>query len=881
MLDLERCRVDLDRGTIRYADGTDGLLTSRERELLCHLAARPGAVLSRDDLHVALWGAGRAVVTRALDNTVQRLRQKIGDRMPAPRHLLTVYGEGYTWLPLERPAPGRGLPPERDRYVGRARESEQLALALARPGAVCLTGPTGVGKTRTALRAARAADQAVWVRLMSARSAPECWAALAAGLGATPGDARAESLIGAVLRRLGSAGRLLLVLDNVEQILEPIREICPRLTGAAPGLTLLLTSRQAAGLPGERVIRMGPLPTRDAIELLTERAGLPEPIAGQVASGIVSRLDGLPLAIELAARRLPLLPADQLLLHMDDRFRLLRSAPAFTGIGATERTRAGSEAQGVLWQTLEWSWELLDPPLRALLGDLSVLPGAFDLPLAAAVAALDPAEAADGLSALQDRSLLQITGDHRLLLYEGVRSHARSRADTAPATCRLISRMRDQARRWLSAVEGPDGPMIREEMARYHEPLTAALESALALRDPAAVPICLALHPVRSGIGALEPWLVRLRSVHTLMGDTLSCSADAAILQAEGEAALLLGRPTEAEASFRQAISALAAHPLEAAVARVQLGNLLRVAGRHADALAALEEALRVLDDIRAHEAQPTGPEAQDLIRWRGAALGHRSATLALLGRLEEATAAAEQAAALLCDRPRIRAIVLNTLGIVHLRAHRPAASLACFEEAITLQRRWPDRRTLALLLINRGALYLELGRLGEAEGPLLEAMEIAQQIGDRRLEATSRADLGIAALDRHRWGEAESLLRAAAAILSEVGDPVAASETRGKLAIALLFQGFAEDALRDAARAADLARQSQQGDLAELWQAWADIARQTRPLPPACADPAIRAAISLLRGDPADPAQLQRSVNVRLAREAALLRQAATIPPG
>lgn len=264
------------------------------------------------------------------------------------------------------------LPAELNRFVGRAAEQDELARLLEEFRLVTVVGVGGVGKTRLALRAAAALQKryADGVRLaeLAALRDPELVAhALVEALGLTDHTLRGPR---EVLTEHLAELRLLLVLDGFEHLVEECAELVRELLRGCPGLTVLAAGRRPLRVDGEAVLTLAPMDEADAVALLTERAAeaagpLGEP--GPVRE-LCRRLDGIPLALELAAGRLPLLSVEQVLQRLDDRFRLLGGGRR----GALPRHQTLRTAIG-------WSHELCTPEERLLWARLSVFAGPFDL----------------------------------------------------------------------------------------------------------------------------------------------------------------------------------------------------------------------------------------------------------------------------------------------------------------------------------------------------------------------------------------------------------------------------------------------------------------------------------------------------------------------
>ena len=337
--------------------------------------------------------------------------------------------------------------PELGTLIDRQRDTAELTRLLRTHRLVTLTGPGGVGKTRLALHLAtliadQFADGVCLVDLSALTDDDLLTGAVAAALDvsnthAEPSGARIAKVLG---RR-----QLLLVLDNCEQVIRGVARLVSLLARTCPALTVLSTSRERLSVGGEAAWPVDPLPVPPAdlvddveealaypaVQLFVERAraALPqfELTARNVAAvgEVCRRLDGLPLAIELAAARARLLSAQQIAARLDDRFRLLTNGPR----SAPSRHRA-------LWDAIAWSYDLLTPPEQRLLRSLSVFVGGFSLEAVEAIAAPEP-PVVDTLARLVDQSLVQVEhceDSTRFGLLESVRAFARERLVEAGET---------------------------------------------------------------------------------------------------------------------------------------------------------------------------------------------------------------------------------------------------------------------------------------------------------------------------------------------------------------------------------------------------------------------------------------------------------------
>ncbi|MCC6626146.1 MAG: AAA family ATPase [Chloroflexi bacterium] len=390
-------------------------------------------------------------------------------------------------LAAARVAPAGNLPAPLTDLVGRAVELADLQPLLATTRLLTLTGAGGVGKTRLALalehQVATGYADGAWLVDLAPLSDPALVAqavADALGLRLAP-DREPVAQVAAALR----GQSLLLVLDNGEHVAAAVAALAATLLAAAPGLRVLATSRVALGVPGELVWRVPSLAPAEAAALFTQRARLVRPdfrvtaaTAATVAE-ICRRLDGIPLALELAAARLNVLSVAELAARLDDRFRLLVADSAL----ALPRHRT-------LRVVLDWSHDLLETDEQARFAALGVFVGGWSLAAAAAVWAVAEADALDGLGRLIDHSLVLAEsgadGGTRYRLLETVRAYAAERL-TAGSEAEAVARR--HVAYFLTLAESADmvlgAPRVDAEvwltrLAREQENGRAALSWAVA-----------------------------------------------------------------------------------------------------------------------------------------------------------------------------------------------------------------------------------------------------------------------------------------------------------------------------------------------------------------------------------------------------------------
>ncbi len=433
------------------------------------LRERPRALLM-----TALAMVGRtAEALRVYDDFRRLLGEELGIEpspvLAAQHATLLTATDVSSWRPASR------LPVPLTSLVGREGLVADVTALVAEHRLVTLIGPGGVGKTRllgeVGLRVRAARSERAVVMCELATATPESAVdvvATALAIDGRPGIGLTDR-VAAVL----ADNEIVLLLDNCEHVLEPVAHLVERLLAACPAASVVATSRERLRLPGERLCTVPPLATQPslddgtpAVQLFVERARAvapdfdPDEAQLAVVAEIVRRLDGLPLAIELAAARLHTLDVNEVAAGLDERFGLLSS-------GYRTSTRHGS-----LRAAMSWSFELLDPRLQRTFADLSMFAGSFTASDAAAICGLDARAVTDDLDQLVERSLVMRTSDRRYVLLETLRAFG---AECLAAADRVDETGERHARHYVEWIEDAVRRMAEPEVGTALTAIDAAL----------------------------------------------------------------------------------------------------------------------------------------------------------------------------------------------------------------------------------------------------------------------------------------------------------------------------------------------------------------------------------------------------------------------
>ncbi|MFI6042446.1 BTAD domain-containing putative transcriptional regulator [Nocardia sp. NPDC051321] len=597
-----------------------------------------------------------------------------------------------------------------DAFIGRRQELAAVVDSLRRPCVVTLMGGPGSGKTRLALEAARgvaaAGRSVVFVELAPLQRRDTINQAIAAAVDAAP-EGCEEAVTAALTRAI-------LVLDNAEHVTYEIRAITAALSARVPGLTCLVTSQRALGLPRETLIRIGALDRAAGLELFAERAMCPTTAADRSDMvAVCAAVDWLPLGIELAAGMTRTFTISQLAQRIDGRIRLRMGS----------RRIAGGARHSSLRAALDWSHELLDPSEQAVLRRLSVFAGGFGLEAAEWVVpctVVEKADVAPALAGLVDRGLATVlvdSADRRFLLLETVRDYA-STLLTAAGEAPIARRRHLE---WCmdllcAASDGADSAAsIAAVFTEWSNVLDALEHAAGSPWARSGLQLAMAMH---------KPWVAR-------------------------------GWHQEASQHFEALI--------DAAATADERANALNSHAFHLMMLGRFDESARLWATAD-ETADGLGDDALSLdIRY------HRGIVDIERGRLGAAVAileAGERHASRIGDRTRTASFA-NAGGTAQLFAGLAESSLESFGRAIRFDRESKDERGLARGLSNRATALVALGRLAEALVAAEESDSYADRWEDRKILSLNELVRAAVALAADGLDDAETHCRAAQSCLS------------------------------------------------------------------------------------------------------------------
>ena len=748
---------------------------------------------------------------------------------------------GDRWRPL-RDIPNN-LAPDRDLFIGReAALHELMKRSERKTRLVTVLGPGGIGKTRLVRHYASEwlgewPGGVYFCDLSEARSLEGVHFAVSMALGAPLGRDDAGVQLG---HAIAGRGTCLVILDNFEQVQTHAMATVGRWLDQAAEARFIVTSRERLHLAGEDVLALEPMDmSRDAMALFEARAREQRPGFviddgnRAVVGEIVRLLDGLPLAIELAAARVRVLAPAQIVERMKDRFALLAG------------TRGVAARQATLRAAIDWSWALLAPWEQVALAQCSTFDGGFSLAAAEAVVQL-PVGAPpviDVIQGLVDKSLLRagtLKSPHLDFaepyfgMYITIHEYAsdrlrelgdRDRTEAERRHGRHFAKLGTDTA--IDALKAHGGIARRHRMAMELDNLVTACRRAIGRADPETAAACfLAAFAVLEAQGPITLVETLGRSVSGLAG--LVPGTRARVLTALAWAMFVSGRTEPADGALREALTAAKEGQdrlaevnalRQLAVARHNTGLREEAHERFSTALAlcsAEDRSQRAIllsnlanlqmEQGRMAEAQASYHAAMELHRdtgnraAEGIALGNLGTLHHDLGRLDEARAAYEAALTIHRDAGSLlqQAITLGNLGLLVSQQGNHNEAVDHHRTALSIHRSIGNRRGVGVILKQMGELKYALGDLAGAEAHFDEALTIFREIRNRRFEGGVLGDIGEVMIELRRLQVAVDLTERGEHIFREIDDPLALAEilaTKGR-ALAGLGQ-------RDAAFAA------------------------------------------------------------------------------
>lgn len=778
-----RITIDLHHRQVRR-DGQLLALPPTAYAVLAELVRHPHTIVSNQVLLQRVWGDAFVGADQYVRQRIYLLRQELEDDPRAPRYLKKASG-GYRFVPdtataaasqpAQPEAPPRAqlrvvgnLPHNRTSFVGRETDRQQLIALLLQEDKRLLTllGPAGVGKTRLALETAQAlvpdfADGVVVIALADVQQASEVLPTIAQALGVPDSE---RPLLEVLIEHL-AAKRLLVVLDNVEQVIDAA-PLFSSLLNALPRLTLLVTSRSELRLYGEQRYHVAPLalppqlrrpsPKRlssyPAVRLFVDRVRAlrhnftATAEEAEIIVAICRRLDGLPLAIELAAARGGEMALAALLARLDQPLAVLVGGP-----------RDVPERQQSVGNAIAWSYALLSPTEQHVFAQLGVFAGGCTREAARAICMLAdevPAAIDSAVQLLIAKSLLQdgvVTAEQpRLLLLETIREYALERLREQGADQLLRQRHAAYylgvAEQGEDAFNGPDQAHWLAYLELEHDNLRAAMAWGLTYAPDLALRIASALRSFWHRRGYLREGQRWLEAGLKLASVTSAVRAKA--LNAVGVLAWSQGRYREAQQALERSVDLWQElnDTAQLANTRCNLGIVLQEHGQYDAAASQLAASLA---HYRALDAE------SDLV------------------------------------------FVLNNLGVLEYNRGAYAQAQPLIEESLALCIRRNDTQGIAIARENLGMIMRECGDLVQAKRLFTECLQLQQDIGDDHDRAYTLTNLGIVALHQGDYSHARTMLTEALCQFQQIGNQQGIIAGLEALAALLAATGQPQTALR------------------------------------------------------------------------------------
>ena len=713
-------------------EGSAATVGARAFDLLLALIDQRDRVVSKNELLDKVW-PGLVVEENNLQVQVSTLRKILGNGAIA-----TLPGRGYRFtvpLEIDTPAPapplpgGHNLPAQLNSFIGREAQIAQLKEALVNARLVTLTGTGGTGKSRLSLQVAEQVTpdypDGVWLAELSPVTDPARVpqvVAFAMHVKEQPGVPLAETLADFARPR-----KMLLVLDNCEHLVAGCAELVRRLLLAAPLLKIMASSREALQITGETRF---PVPALDiateAVRLFVDRAAAVEPrfqltpASEPVVVKICERLDGIPLAIELAAARVGAMPVERIAVMLNECFRVL-----------TKGDRAAPTRQQTLRASIDWSYDLLSIPERMLLRRLAVFAGGWTLEAAEAVVAggdVQADEVVDWLTQLVEKSLVELDErGERYRLLDTVRQYAaellQASGEAVDVRALHVRWCVELAERTRREIGGPRQALAIAQLDTELENLLSAHAACAPLPDGTAL-------GRRLSRGLRHYWI---------RGGRLGAGIQMAL------AALARFGPAERTEERCRAL--------------FDVGQLNCFAGQFAPARRYMLESLaiaREIEDAKSVEAA---------LQMLGMACMGQGELDAAREHLEEAVAIAEKIA----DVDEM-AGALNGLAQCDRMQGRLDRAEELYQKVMTLASQSGNNHTIAIALLNLAMVWIDRDCAPRARSMLLEVFSMAELTGSRAtVQSVLEVEAGLAAL-LEDWGHAARFYGAAEAMAAATG---------------------------------------------------------------------------------------------------------------
>jgi predicted ATPase/class 3 adenylate cyclase len=682
------------------------------------------------------------------------------------------------------------LPQQLTSFIGRERELIDVKKLLGTCRLLTLLGVGGIGKTRLLLQvAADVMDQypdGVWfVELAPVADARLVTQVVASVLGVK--EETGCPVVEALVKRVKDR-QLLLILDNCEHLVHACAKLADTLLSAAPAIRILVSSREPLQIGGEQNFPLTPLslplPNADlngvaraeAVQLFVERARLQQPGFGlterhaPAVAELCARLDGIPLALELAAGRVRSLSIEEINARLNDRFKLL-----------TGGARTALPRQQTLRASIDWSYELLSAAERALLRRLSVFAGSWTLAAAEAVGAGDGIAQDDVLNllaSLVEKSLV-LAGENgdRYRMLETIRQFAQERLQGSTEEASVRNRHLDHFLALVEAAaptlpDSQDGPKWMGRLDLEHDNLQNALAWSLTASGTtdAAMRICWALYRfwlVRAHWQEGRKWCAAALALDT--GDT-GKAARARVLLVAGGMAERLGEATEAKALCEEALALCRDTRERALEARVLnlLAGLLQDQGEYTRARSLLEQAILINREV--------GNRLAEVINVGNLGLGFLTQ-----GNFAAARAPLERYLALSRELGNryYEASAYRHLGLLAYYQDNYVAAQGLQERALTIFRELGVPANEVDQLRNLAETAVTLGELNAAVAYFAQALKAHRELGYRQSVADCFDGMVALAVKTQAYVEAAELCGAADALRDAVGAPANPSDSR------------------------------------------------------------------------------------------------------